>query len=48
MNKYYREKLTLRDSAAYFHVNQSYLSVLFKQEMGKSFTEYLTMLRLGS
>ena len=46
MNKYYREKLTLRDSAAYFHVNQSYLSVLFKQEMGKSFTEYLTMLRL--
>ncbi|MFA5635458.1 MAG: helix-turn-helix domain-containing protein [Anaerovoracaceae bacterium] len=46
LNKNFREKLTLRDSAEHFHVNQSYLSVLFKQEMGKSFTEYLTILRL--
>lgn len=46
MNKNFREKLTLKDSANHFHVNQSYLSVLFKHEMGKSFTEYLTMLRL--
>ncbi|GAB1477220.1 hypothetical protein MASR2M70_20580 [Bacillota bacterium] len=46
MNKNFKEKLTLRDIADHFHVNQSYLSVLFKQEIGKSFTEYLTMLRL--
>ncbi|NLT48215.1 MAG: AraC family transcriptional regulator [Clostridiales bacterium] len=46
INKNFKEKLTLRDSADHFHVNQSYLSALFKQEMGKSFTEYLTMLRL--
>ncbi len=47
INKHYREKVTLGDMAAYFHMSQSYLSVLFKQEMGKSFTEYLTGLRLG-
>ncbi len=46
MNSHFREKVTLRGSAAYFHVNPSYLSVLFKQEMGESFTEYLTLLRL--
>jgi two-component system response regulator YesN len=46
MNKHFKEKLTLGDSATHFHVNQSYLSALFKQEMGKSFTEYLTLLRL--
>lgn len=46
MNKHFKEKLTLGDSAAHFHVNPSYLSALFKQEMGKSFTEYLTLLRL--
>ena len=47
LNKNFRDKLTLKDTADLFHVNQSYLSLLFKKEMGKNFTEYLTSLRLG-
>jgi len=46
MNKHFKEKMTLEDSANHFHVNKSYLSALFKQEMGRSFTEYLTLLRI--
>lgn len=46
INKHYKEKLTLKNIAELFHVNQSYLSLLFKKEMGRSYTEYLTFLRL--
>lgn len=47
INRHFKEKLKLSDIAAIFHVNQSYLSTLLKQELGKSFTDYLTGIRLG-
>jgi two-component system response regulator YesN len=37
---------SFEDSANHFHVNKSYLSAIFKQEMGRSFTERLTLLRI--
>lgn len=46
MNKHFKEKITLEDIANHFHVNKSYLSAIFKQEMGRSFTERLTLLRI--
>lgn len=46
LQSHYTEKITLRDAAASFHVNPSYLSMLFKQEMGIGFSEYLSRLRV--
>lgn len=46
LQAHYAEKITLRDAAASFHVNPSYLSMLFKQEMGIGFSEYLSRLRV--
>ncbi len=42
----YAEKLTLRGVAGSIHINESYLSKLFKRELGVSFTEYLNSLRI--
>jgi len=41
-----KEPLQLRDIADHLHVNASYLSVLFKEQMGMTFTEYLTRRRI--
>lgn len=38
--------LSLSATAKKFYLNQSYLSRIFKQETGQSFTEYLTKLRM--
>lgn len=40
------EPLTLGDLAERLHMNSSYLSVLFKEQMGLPFTEYLTRKRM--
>lgn len=40
------ENLTLEDIAQNAHVNNSYLSRIFKQECGYSITEYITTLRI--
>ena len=39
-------KITLAKVSNYLHINSSYLSKLFKQEMGMSFTEYLNEARI--
>ena len=39
--------ISLKDMATQFSISASYLSVLFKKETGKSFTEYITEKRIG-
>jgi len=43
---HYMEKLTLRDLAAKLFVSDSYLSKLFRQELGTNFTDYLNKIRI--
>lgn len=40
------EKFSLKDVAAHVHLNPSYFSVLFKEQMGVTFSEFLTRKRL--
>ena len=42
----YSKKITLKSICRELHVNTSYFSYLFSHEMGQSFVEYLTGLRL--
>ena len=46
INKNYREKISLKDIESNLHVNSSYFSTLFKQEMGVTFTDYLNSLKI--
>ncbi|MEG2198921.1 MAG: helix-turn-helix domain-containing protein [Anaerovorax sp.] len=46
VSKNYNKKINLTWVAQKIHVNASYLSTLFKKEMGISFTNYLCQLRL--
>jgi YesN/AraC family two-component response regulator len=43
---HYMEKITLRELSATLFVSDSYLSKLFRQELGISFTEYLNKVRV--
>lgn len=43
----YMNKLTLQKLAHYLHVSESYLSRLFKEETGISFTQYLNEIRIN-
>ena len=40
------QPFTMRDAATRVHLNPSYFSVLFKDEMGMTFSEYVTRRRL--
>lgn len=40
------EQVTLRDMADHLHLNASYFSVLFKEQTGLTFTEYMTRRRV--
>ncbi|MBL7006238.1 MAG: helix-turn-helix transcriptional regulator [Spirochaetia bacterium] len=42
----FSEKVTLAEAAGRVHLSPSYLSKLFKQEMGKPFSEYLNTVRI--
>ena len=42
----YTRKIRLSDIASELHVNPSYFSALFSQEMGKTFTDYILDLRV--
>ena len=42
----YARGLTLKQVAAYVHMAPTYFSRIFKEEMGRTFTEYLTHVRL--
>ena len=46
INKNYKEKISLKDIETNLHVNSSYFSTLFKQEMGVTFTDYLNTLKI--
>ncbi len=46
INENYRNKLTLKMVADELYINVSYLSTLFKKELGKGFTEYINDIRL--
>lgn len=46
LNDHYMNKITLRELSSYLHINESYLSKLFKQELGINFTDYLNEIRI--
>lgn len=46
INKNYQDKISLKDIETNLHVNASYFSTLFKQEMGVTFTDYLNSLKI--
>jgi len=46
IREHYNRKLTLSGMAEKHHINPSYLSLLFKQETGKTFLQYLLELRM--
>ncbi len=47
VNTNFKEDITLSKLAEHVHVNSTYLSTLFKQEMGIPFTTYLNNIRLS-
>lgn len=46
LEKNYKEEISLETVAGEFHFNPSYLSTLFKQSFGTSFSEYLSEVRM--
>lgn len=46
MEKHYSQEITLFTAAEYVHMNHIYISRLFKKEIGKTFLEVLTTLRM--
>lgn len=42
----YSKNISLNDAAEYIGINSSYLSRVFKRDLGKGFVEYLNMIRL--
>ncbi len=48
INANFSTKINLEEIAGQIHVNTSYLSYLFKLEMGLSFTEYVNTLRINT
>ena len=47
VNESYKNKISLKIVANHLHTNPSYLSMLFKQEMGITFTDYLNQVRIN-
>lgn len=48
MHAHYAEDITLSDAADGVYLNAAYLSRLFKKETGKTFSEYLTEVRIDA
>jgi len=46
LNNYYREDISLLDAAEYVNLSPQHLSRLFKKEMGITFVDYLTQVRI--
>ncbi|QTH40120.1 response regulator [Cohnella sp. LGH] len=46
IREHYNRKITLSEMAERYHINLSYLSLLFKQETGKTFLQYLLDIRM--
>lgn len=46
ISQHFASKLTLEEVAEFVHLNPAYFSTLFKQTVGSSFKEYVTMVRI--
>lgn len=46
IDEHLHEAISMKQVADYFHLNASYFSVLFKEETGVTFSDYLTRTRL--
>lgn len=46
IDEYYPDEISLKEVADHVHLNPSYLSTLFKDELNVSFTDYLTKVRI--
>ena len=46
IDEHYKEQIKLQDVAEYVGFTQSYLSSMFKRQVGKSLVEYLTHIRI--
>lgn len=46
INEHYSERITLHEVAKTVFLNSSYLSIQFKKEMGKNFTDFLKNIRI--
>ncbi|WP_440894762.1 response regulator transcription factor [Amphibacillus sp. Q70] len=46
IDEYFDADITLKEVAEHVHLNSSYLSTLFKEELNLSFTDYLTRVRI--
>lgn len=46
LNGHYAQNVPLKDVAALFHLNASYVSQLIKAETGQTYTQYVTQLRI--
>lgn len=46
IDQHLKEELTLKDVAAHVHLNPSYFSVLFKEQVKLNFSEYVTRRRI--
>lgn len=46
LNQNYSQNISTNDLAEYMHLNPSYLSKIFKQEIGTTVTKYITNLRI--
>jgi two-component system response regulator YesN len=46
LKNHYCDKITLEETAKHFHLNKNYLSELFKDETGQTFTRYVNTLRI--
>ncbi|MDO4554191.1 MAG: PocR ligand-binding domain-containing protein [Lachnospiraceae bacterium] len=48
IEEHFTERISLRDLAGYLHVNETYLSKLFKKEFSQCFTDYLNEIRINN
>jgi len=46
IDSHFNEKITVEELAEYVKLNPRYLTVLFKKEIGKTITEYITTMRV--
>lgn len=46
IDQHLKDELSLKDVAAHVHLNPSYFSVLFKEQIGLNFSEYVTRRRI--
>ena len=46
ISEHYREQITLESVAGFIGLNETYLSTVFKKQVGKSLVDYLTSIRI--